>query len=188
MLDRAREEEASEISVAVAEPVTERSTRRSPALSIALVALAAVGLGVGGTLLWLGPPEDPEAPVSAPPAAALATPPEAGPQPPVERAVVETPPRVETSAPIEPDAPAAPAREEEASERREPRGRGTLSVVTTGGWALVYRGRTRLGEAPGTFSLPAGTHVIGIQPLGRGEIRRFRVHVTAGETTRFAAR
>ena len=190
MLDRAREEEASEISIAVAEPVSEGATRRrSPALSIALVALAAVGFGVGGTLLWMGPPEEAEPPVSAPPAAALVTQTGAAPQPPIQTAVAETPPRAETaSAPVEPDAAAAPAREEEASERREPRGRGTLSVVTTGGWALVYRGRTRLGEAPGTFSLPAGTHVIGIQPLGRGEIRRFRVHVTAGETTRFAAR
>lgn len=52
---------------------------------------------------------------------------------------------------------------------------GQLRVATPGGWAVVFRGRSRLGETPGTFALPAGPQEIGIQPFGEGAIRRHRV-------------
>jgi len=63
---------------------------------------------------------------------------------------------------------------------------GRLQVATPGGWALVFRGRTRLGESPGTFALPAGAHEIGLQPFGEGPIRRRRVVVPPGGTTRLS--
>ncbi|MCU0673296.1 MAG: serine/threonine protein kinase [Myxococcota bacterium] len=63
---------------------------------------------------------------------------------------------------------------------------GRLQVATPGGWALVFRGRARLGESPGTFALPAGAHEIGIQPFGEGPIRRRRVVIPSGGTTRLS--
>jgi serine/threonine-protein kinase len=63
-------------------------------------------------------------------------------------------------------------------------GPGSVSVATPGGWAVVYESGTRLGDAPGTFSLPAGTHTLEVQPFGRGERLRRRVRVSAGETSR----
>lgn len=63
---------------------------------------------------------------------------------------------------------------------------GRLQVATPGGWALVFRGRTRLGEAPGTFTLPSGNHEVGVQPFGEGPILRRRVVVPAGGTTRLS--
>jgi serine/threonine-protein kinase len=67
-----------------------------------------------------------------------------------------------------------------------PQGRGSLHVATPGGWALVYRGRQRLGETPGTFTLPAGPQDVGIQPFGEGPIRRRRVVVPAGGIARLS--
>ena len=63
---------------------------------------------------------------------------------------------------------------------------GRLQVATPGGWALVFRGRTRLGEAPGTFTLPSGNHEVGVQPFGEGPILRRRVVVPAGGTARLS--
>jgi len=63
-------------------------------------------------------------------------------------------------------------------------GPGTVSVATPGGWAVVYESGQRLGDAPGTFSLSAGSHTLDVQPFGRGERLRRRVRVTAGETSR----
>ena len=63
-------------------------------------------------------------------------------------------------------------------------GPGSVSVATPGGWAVVYESGTRLGDAPGTFSLPAGAHTLEVQPFGRGERLRRRVRVNVGETSR----
>jgi serine/threonine protein kinase len=114
------------------------------------------------------------APAAADPAAADPVATEA-PSPPNE------PPTV---APIEP-ANVAPT-EPELADRAEPARSGRLQVATPGGWALVFRGRTRLGEAPGTFVLPAGTHDVGIQPHGEGPVRRRRVVVPPGGTARLS--
>ena len=64
----------------------------------------------------------------------------------------------------------------------EPRGEGRVRVVPRGGWALVYLGSRRLGEAPGTVTLPAGSHVLQLQPNGSGVKIRRRVQISDGET------
>ncbi|MDQ3036312.1 MAG: hypothetical protein M3Y87_28185 [Myxococcota bacterium] len=69
-------------------------------------------------------------------------------------------------------------------EATAPRGRGIVSVATPGGWALVYRGDRMIGEAPGTFPMPAGTTTLRIQPFGRGQSIRRRVRVPASGTVR----
>ncbi len=90
----------------------------------------------------------------------------------------------------EDDGSAEPDDDERAVRRprrdREPvaTGPGTVSVATPGGWAVVYESGTRIGDAPGTFSLPAGAHTLEVQPFGRGERLRRRVRVSAGETSR----
>jgi serine/threonine-protein kinase len=63
-------------------------------------------------------------------------------------------------------------------------GPGTVTIATPGGWAVVYEGRERLGDAPGTFSLPAGPHTLDVQPFGRGDRSHHRVQVGAGATAR----
>jgi serine/threonine-protein kinase len=70
----------------------------------------------------------------------------------------------------------------EAASQRTPRGAGTVNVATPGGWGLVFLGRRRLGEAPGSFRVPAGTHVLGVQPFGEGPVRRRRVRVRTDRT------
>ena len=85
------------------------------------------------------------------------------------------------AAPVEPAAPRSTS--DDSTEAARP---GRLQVATPGGWALVFRGRARLGESPGTFALPAGAHEIGIQPFGEGPIRRRRVVIPSGGTTRLS--
>ena len=82
----------------------------------------------------------------------------------------------------EPTRAPSPAPAEAASTR--PRGNGTLTVATPGGWGLVFLGSRSLGEAPGVFTVPAGSHTIQIQPFGRGERIRRRVVVRENGTAR----
>ena len=63
-------------------------------------------------------------------------------------------------------------------------GPGTVTIATPGGWAVVYESGQRLGDAPGTFTLPAGTHTLDVQPFGRGDRSHHRVQVGAGATAR----
>ncbi len=84
---------------------------------------------------------------------------------------------------------------DEPSMRRVPRmrpramsmeavGEGTLHVVTPGGWGIVrWRGRT-LGEAPGSFRLPSGSHRIEVRPFGRGPAISRRVSIRPARTAR----
>ncbi|MEM9073286.1 MAG: serine/threonine-protein kinase [Myxococcota bacterium] len=64
------------------------------------------------------------------------------------------------------------------------RGSGQVRVVLSRGWAYVYLGRRRLGEAPGSFTLPAGRHVLRVQPMGQGAGVRRRVRVRPGGSVR----
>jgi serine/threonine-protein kinase len=129
-----------------------------------------------------------ETPASAPTAAAsTAPPPAAGASEPVRSTALVPPPASDPNdamgaAPVEPAASTSTS--DDASETTARPGR--LQVATPGGWALVYRGRARLGESPGTFALPAGAHDIGIQPSGEGPIRRRRVVIPSGGTTRLS--
>ncbi len=68
--------------------------------------------------------------------------------------------------------------------RQRARGRGTVRVATPGGWAIVYADGRRLGEAPGSFRLRAGSATLEIQPFGRGHRIRRRVSVQPNQTTR----
>ena len=79
--------------------------------------------------------------------------------------------------------PRAPAEAPQVTSVR-PRGNGTLTVATPGGWGLVFLGSRSLGEAPGVFTVPAGSHTIQIQPFGRGERIRRRVVVRENGTAR----
>jgi hypothetical protein len=141
---------------------------------IPLAIVVALAVGAGATW-WVA--SQPERPVETPRATAPAE--EPRPLPVEEPAPVVAPAPIQAPAPIEAPAPIA-----EPVEREEARGRGTVTVATPGGWALVYRGNRRLGEAPGTFELPAGNQTIGVQPFGRGDIRRRRVRVPANGTVR----
>ncbi len=62
----------------------------------------------------------------------------------------------------------------------QPSGEGTVNVVTTGGWALVFLNGRRLGETPGRFTLPAGEHLLEVRPNGTPPGRRVRVVVEPG--------
>ncbi len=123
------------------------------------------------------PPQATPAPVSAPEAEAeptLAAAPEAEAEPaPAE----EAPPRERRS-----------TRRAEARRRssRAAHGSGRLTVATPGGWALVFLGPRRLGEAPGVFTIPAGAQTISIQPFGRGTRVRRRVVVRADGVARIS--
>ena len=87
-----------------------------------------------------------------------------------------------------PPTSAAPARSTPASVPRnratEPPAPGTVDIVTTNGWAVVYRAGQRLGTTPGRFELPAGPQRLGLVPLGAGPMQHERVVVRSGTTTK----
>jgi tRNA A-37 threonylcarbamoyl transferase component Bud32 len=191
LIEAARMDEA--IDVLVDEeppPVVTRVAAEPPKRSIwpiAFAVLLALSIGVGATAWYLDrDPTEPPATAAAPIAPAepqtsapiAAAEPEPEEEPPAEPQIAEA-----AEAPVQAP-PEVAADPEPAEQEAEPRGRGTVTIATPGGWALVYRGQRRLGEAPGTFELPSGSQAIGIQPFGRGEIRRQRVRVPAGGTVR----
>ncbi|MBX3247588.1 MAG: serine/threonine protein kinase [Myxococcales bacterium] len=179
----------------------------------ALMALLGVGIGVG---VSLGGSRDDvrddlrddvlRAPASAfapptPRGAASADGADAPPAPEAARVEADLSAPAPAAAPPAQDAfgaPATPEPEPEPAPSASPpsaaatmasataRGAGTVNVAVPGGWAIVYRGRTRLGEAPGSFSLPAGTQQIGVQPFGEGPIQRRSVDVPAGGVVRLS--
>lgn len=166
---------------------------------IVLAVLMAMGIGAGLTAWAL---EEPTAGAEQAEAAPAATAPtdsaEASAPGPAEAADSEPAP-AEAADSTEAESDEADPAEAESSEpdsiegaddsapaRARSRGEGTVTIVTPGGWALVYRGRARLGEAPGTFRLPAGRHTLGVQPFGRGDIQRRRVRVRRDETLRLS--
>lgn len=67
---------------------------------------------------------------------------------------------------------------------RAPRGTGTLSIATPGGWADVYLGDRQLGRAPGQVVVPAGRSVLRLLPFGHEPSRRVVVQVEADGTSR----
>ncbi|UJR78729.1 serine/threonine-protein kinase [Sandaracinus amylolyticus] len=146
------------------------------ALGLALIAFTTLGEERASPESGLAPsaPAEPpriEAPapeiVVAPPAPTPTVPPEtpAAPEPPAPRASHARLARIATSV----SAPAGPP--------------GRVAVVTIGAWADVYFRGARLGQTPGTFSLPPGRHTLELRPLGSGS-RRVPVVVRSGETAR----
>jgi len=66
--------------------------------------------------------------------------------------------------------------------------RGTVSVVTPGGWADIYfRGR-RLGRTPTRVQLPPGRQVLSLRPFGSQRARNVVVQVPPGGSTRASLR
>jgi hypothetical protein len=66
-----------------------------------------------------------------------------------------------------------------SGKERRPRGQGTLQVGADP-WADVYMDGVLLGQAPGTWPVPAGSHTVELRH--REKRRSFRVAVEPGET------
>jgi serine/threonine-protein kinase len=78
-----------------------------------------------------------------------------------------------------PTPPDRPGTEAGAAKDRRPRGQGTLQVGANP-WADVYVDGALLGQAPGSWPIPAGPHSVELRY--RDARRRFRVAVEAGHT------
>ncbi len=81
----------------------------------------------------------------------------------------------------------APPREGDRTTRPVTR-RGSVVVVTPGGWADVYHGSKRLGRSPSRFKLPSGSQTLRFAPFGKRPFRTKRVNVLSGGTTRVVLR
>lgn len=193
--------------LASAEPARSRSILPMVAVALGIVAFGVVGIAAGAWWLTRSPPEmvAVELPTTratmpeAPPPTGGGAQAQEGTEEPVPNAAAADVPPVPANDPV-PAAPEQPPQEapvvlapeparapraeapQEASAR--PRGNGTLTVATPGGWGLVFLGSRSLGEAPGVFTVPAGSHTIQIQPFGRGERIRRRVVVRENGTAR----
>jgi hypothetical protein len=80
-----------------------------------------------------------------------------------------------------PDARPAPRRRPDAS----PAARGTATLkVGANPWGDVYLDGTKLGRAPGEWSVPAGRHRVEVKfPVpGREQSEQFRVDLRAGDS------
>lgn len=169
------------------------------------VALAAVMLI--GSALWIvsaftGGGEDPvaEAPKAEPPSPADAAPTgpklaAAAPANDVQDTARDA--RVPTSS----DATLRPSRTKSANgePRRSPKRRarpktpatnepGTINLVTRGGWAEIYDGKTLLGSTPRRLKLPAGKHRLILKPFGDGKPKPIVVRVEPGKTKQVSIR
>ena len=60
-------------------------------------------------------------------------------------------------------------------------GRGTIDLVTSGGWAEVYKGKKLLGGTPRRLTLPAGRHRLVLKPFGEGKPKVVFVTVEANK-------
>lgn len=65
-----------------------------------------------------------------------------------------------------------------------PVGKGTVNLVTVGGWSEVFFRGKRIGQTPGQFQLPAGQHTLLVKAFGEGPGQRVRVSVQADKTSR----
>jgi hypothetical protein len=175
--------------------------RRNWGAWIGVIGLAAFAATVSAALIYVLLRDDGREAIASAPQPIEERPRERAPDPtPTRQTAIEAqqptpeapPPIVEE--PTEEAQPEEPTEEPSANEEteeqpardhdRRPRGRGTLTVATPGGWALVFVGSRRLGEAPGTFELPAGPVSLSIQPFGRGDRVRRRVVIPADRTVR----
>jgi serine/threonine-protein kinase len=60
-------------------------------------------------------------------------------------------------------------------------GPGTIDLVTSGGWAEVYKGKKLLGVTPRRLTLPAGRHRLVLKPFGDGKPKVVFVTVEANK-------
>jgi len=156
---------------AMAEPAPEppaevRSSpppRRRRALAVLVIGLAAAGAAALAFAARGGDQRSAAAPIDAAPRTAAA-------------------PTLPDAAPPPPDAAPPPARPDAGPHGRPvkpppPRGSGSLTVGANP-WADVLVDGKKVGEAPGTFSIPAGPHTVELRH--RDKSRRFEIDVAAG--------
>jgi serine/threonine protein kinase len=149
----------------------------------ALVAALVVGLvAVAAAIaLWTGEvPTDPaaEVPGSVAEDSAREVP---------EDAVAELEPPTSEAAGMKPaEAPpevtSAPVQRRPRAERRAKAQRGTIDLVTRGGWAKIYEGKKLLGSTPLRLTLPSGRHKLVLKPFGTEKPKTVFVVVEANET------
>ncbi|MBT8470385.1 MAG: hypothetical protein KJN97_16690, partial [Deltaproteobacteria bacterium] len=94
--------------------------------------------------------------------------------------------------------PKAVAAAEPAAKMQKPRrtrsrtaaktGPGTIDLVTSGGWAEVYKGKKLLGGTPRRLTLPAGRHKLVLKPFGEGKPKVVFVTVEANKRKKVSVR
>jgi len=170
--------EAPEADEPAAPPAEVRSSpppRRRWALALAVAGLAAAGGAAAIAFAARGGDGSDLRTAAAPPALLDAAP----------RAASGT--LSDAAPPAPPDAAPAPARPDAGPRGKAvkpptpPPPRGTASLeVGANPWADVLVDGKKVGEAPGTFSIPAGPHTVELRH--RDKTRRFKVDVQPGET------
>jgi eukaryotic-like serine/threonine-protein kinase len=202
-------------SMVVQRPVRGRSPwHRRLLVPAAVTATAALAL----VLTWSTTHVDAERPAPPPPPVSTAAPPAPlgaqadpvpapGGAPAADAPPGEADPGSEAAAPEGPSTQRAPAAASEARAadakparraRRAPRrgtttarpqqGTGKVNIAVRGGWANVYLGRRLLGPTPGTYTLPAGRHVLRLRDGDGGVIARVPVRVEADGTAQVAVK
>jgi len=140
--------------------------RRRRALVVGVVALAAAGAAALAFAARGGDRRSAAAPIDAAPRVAAAA------------------PAAADAAPPPPDAAPPPARPDAGPHGKSvkpppPHGSGSLTVGANP-WADVLVDGKKIGEAPGTFSIPAGPHTVELR--NRDQSRRFQIDLPAGGT------
>jgi len=90
---------------------------------------------------------------------------------------------IETAETAEPAKSLANARKAQRARSRlaAKAGVGTIDLVTSGGWAEVYKGKKLLGGTPRRLTLPAGRHRLVLKPFGEGKPKVVFVTVEANK-------
>ena len=171
------------------------SLRKRVALGALAASLVVAGVGVG--LLSAGGNETTSLPV----ATAAPDPQEARPGPlpapseeregpaptgpPMPESEVEIPgPAIPVTEPSPPEE-TKPQKPRKATQRVQA-GRGTINLVTRGGWAEIYKGKKLLGNTPRRLDLPSGRHRLVLKPFGEGKPRTVYVNVRPNQTKKVA--
>lgn len=76
----------------------------------------------------------------------------------------------------------APAPRKRAARKKRSAELGTISLVTRGGWAEVFKNGESLGSTPKLLNLPPGRHKLLLRPSGNGAPMRIYVDVESGRT------
>ena len=97
---------------------------------------------------------------------------------------------VETAKTVETAEPTAKVRKPQRTRSRPAAkaGPGTIDLVTSGGWAEVYKGKKLLGGTPRRLTLPAGRHRLVLKPFGEGKPKVVFVTVEANKRKKVSVR
>lgn len=146
--------------------------------AVALIAFALVSSGSGHP----GDEQTQRAIVSQPelPRAAVVEPSVVGDIPPGQPALADSTPAATEPAPTIKDA--TTKRRARPRTRKSSAERGTISLVTKGGWAEVFKNGKSLGSTPKLLDLPPGRHKLILRPSGNGTPKRIYVDVESGRT------